>query len=212
MRVRTLEFERWFWMACEVEEQAVRPLREALDAWLGEFRLDSRWCEATALATVRAWEAQPEGEPLSPRWFTPASWTLEAHSGERDRLLAHLPMPDGLLDQTPSELRSQLLSGIERAVDDHLAGLVEEAAERALPMARVAQASEHVEWLVRSQVLRESNYRISQRAGCDPKTVKEAVDRLRAYLGLPKPPRRRAGRPPGAKTVKPQPRVGPPRE
>ena len=115
-------------------------------------------------------------------------------------LEVRLPTDYQLTLQEPHEIKSRYTAAFTKFLDEHIEKIREVTEERGVMTVRSGGAEHHVRWLVLNQVCDTPISRIATDEEKDPKTVREAITNLRAYLRLPDPPERKPGRPAGSKT------------
>jgi hypothetical protein len=193
LAVEFLGLDAWFWKALEAADPLVEPLREALEKWADRHWINTRWVLNTALITLSAWAMQPKMQ--EPAWYVDDQyWGPDAALGA-DQIVVELPGVGELGKWTRETFRKEIVTDVEKAIDEHFDGIERVARERNIPSTQEGAKTEHVEWLVQRQVLGESIESIRKGASRTWPTVQEAIDGLGTYLQLPEREPARPGRP-----------------
>ena len=169
------------------------PLRQALNAWLRRWNLETPWCRERALATMERWcksRADREGWSAGrARWrpvltFEERHFKFE-HAGWEPTIRGRADAAERIRDEFEKNLQAHL---------DHCDELARERGYRPSPQ---KQEELHFDWLVRYQVLTEPFASIARTPSEKRavRTVKDAVTSLARLIDLPLRPPDRPGRP-----------------
>ena len=149
-----------------------RRLGEDIIAWANTYRINCVWVTHYALWTLQVWAYDATAREAR-RWVFPPV------TGVAPATAVHPVMPEPL-----NESRQAALARFQRAWDQRVAEL--EAADY-IPAAR--KDVTHVDWLAWRTVGRRSVAAIARRAGRQPHTVSEALQRTAQLIDLTLPPR-----------------------
>lgn len=177
--------------------KAISPdLLRKLNDWLHQWHLESPWMYMVACDTLcEAADAWIQGESFPDNFSVRLKWrdwyeNLEEKNFSSSSLLVSVNTRWNPRVETRTQARQRIYEALEEELNR-----VENIVSSASDISPIKTELAHFEWLVRYQVLHESQQYISKRVFRDRATVSEALKRTAELIELPLRQRNLGGRP-----------------
>ncbi len=171
------------------------PLRESLENWSARWSLTDLWCMETAILTMDQWGRIPPEETRRLDWTVPGWGGILPLSDEEQEFSFYHPGWDPIgtswqaferdLDQAYAAAKAAYRTRVTKISVDR--GYVRVRDHR--------QPLDHLDWLVKYQILGKSYTQISVEAFKERQTIRDGVRRMAALIDLQLRPDNPPGRP-----------------